>query len=312
MARYYLGVDGGQSGTTALIGDSDRKVLGRGESGPCNHVSDEERRQKFVRVLRECISGAASQAGVEPCGILFDAACLGFSGGPADKEPLIRSVVRAGALRVTHDAEIALAGATGGKPGVIAIAGTGSIAFGRNAEGKTARAGGWGSLFGDEGGAFDIVRQAVRAVLKHEEGWGPFTVLRDRLLAATGAASANEMMHRFYTPEYPRDRIAAFAGLVDEAARDGDLAAAGILAKAAQELATLAVTVRHQLFDPGQKAILSYAGGVFASKMVRNRYRLLVEVNEDNEFAPPERGPAEGALLEAYRLAGPPSPSEEN
>jgi len=109
---------------------------------------------------------------------------------------------------VTSDAFIALSGATAGGPGLVAIAGTGSIAFGRNAAGRTARAGGWGYLFGDEGGAFSIVRQALRAALRHEEGWGAPTELRPALLEATGAASANDLLHRLYTAEFTRQRIA--------------------------------------------------------------------------------------------------------
>src|ERR1700735_156549 len=106
--KLFLGVDGGQSRTTALIGDEEGRVLGAGAGGPCNHAGAEEGRQKLAR-------GGGGSVG----------------GGPA------------------------LAGATAGKPGIVMIAGTGSIAFGRNAGGRTARAGGWGFIFGDEGGAFD-------------------------------------------------------------------------------------------------------------------------------------------------------------
>src|SRR5258706_176871 len=80
--------------------------------------------------------------------------------------------------------------------------------------GRAARAGGWGYIFGDEGGGFDITRQALRAALRFEEGWGPATALRVMLLQATGARDANDALHRFYTQEYPRPRIASFSRLV--------------------------------------------------------------------------------------------------
>ena len=83
------------------------------------------------------------------------------------------------------------------------IAGTGSFCFGRNGAGQTARAGGWGYVFGDEGGGFDLSRQAVRAGLRFEEGWGPPTALRAMLLEATGAVDMNDLLHRMYTAEYP-------------------------------------------------------------------------------------------------------------
>ena len=181
--------------------------MGMGRGGPCNHVSSSEARARFTAAVGGAVAAALEQAGVRQTD--FEAACLGLSGGPADKEAVIREIVRAQKYSVTNDAVIALMGATAGEPGVIAIAGTGSIAFGRNAEGRTARAGGWGYAFGDEGGAFDLVRQAVRAGLRQEEGWGPATALRDALIEATGAPSMNDLVHRFYTPEYPRARIAS-------------------------------------------------------------------------------------------------------
>ena len=176
MSRWFLGVDGGQSSTTALIGDETGRVAGMGRGGPCNHVSSAEARTRFIDAMGGAVGAALRAAGIAEA--MFEAACLGLSGGPDDKEALVRDLVHAQKYSITNDAVIALVGATAGEPGVIAIAGTGSIAFGRNAEGRTARAGGWGYAFGDEGGAFDLVRQAVRAGLRQEEGWGTATALR--------------------------------------------------------------------------------------------------------------------------------------
>ena len=147
------------------------------------------------------------------------------SGGPDDKAALLAELIDAAHLVVTHDAAIALAGATCGEPGIITIAGTGSMAFGKNARGETARAGGWGYIYGDEGGAFDVVRQAVRAVLREHEGWGGRTALTPALLEASGAPDPNAMLHLFYTPEWPRWRVAGLAKIVHRIATEGDPAA---------------------------------------------------------------------------------------
>ena len=302
MSRRFLGVDGGQSSTTALIGDETGRVAGVGRGGPCNHVSSAEARTRFTAAIGEAIGAALRGAGIADAN--FEAACVGLSGGPTDKDALVRNLVRAQKYSITSDAVIALMGATTGEPGVIAIAGTGSIAFGRNAEGRTARAGGWGYAFGDEGGAFDLVRQAVRAGLRQEEGWGPSTALREALLKATGAASMNDLVHRFYTPEFPRARIASFAKLVDEAARNGDAVARDILHGGAQVLATLVAAVRRQLFHRSEQTRVSYIGGVFESAMLRERFAMLVELESSCRLEPPAYGPAAGALLEAYRMAG--------
>jgi N-acetylglucosamine kinase-like BadF-type ATPase len=315
----FLGIDGGQSSTTALIGDENGRVLGVGRAGPCNHAGEAEGREKFVRALSECVKDAAAQTTkmlpeATSSGIRFESACLGLSGGPADKEALAREIVNAKHYAFTHDALIALSGATAGEPGVVTIAGTGSISFGRNSVGRTARVGGWGYIFGDEGSAFDLVRKALRAALRFEEGWGPPTALRDALLDAIGSAgniassgsagNINDLLHRCYTSEFPRARIAAFAPLVDEMALAGDPVARDILHDAAQSLATIAGAVRQQLFAPAEIVTMSYAGGVFRSVMLLERFRLLVELVDGNRVTAPRFGPAAGALIEAYRLAG--------
>jgi len=300
MPDYFLGVDGGQSSTYALIGDASGRVLGGGRGGPSNHVGASEGRAKFTGAIQTCLSSACANAGLDAATIRFASACLGFSGGPADKESILREILPSDRTIVTHDALIALAGATGGEPGVILIAGTGSIAFGRNASGKTARAGGWGYVFGDEGGSFDIVRQALRAALRLEEGWGEPTSLRRMLLNRTGASDVNDLLHRFYTEEFPRPLIAAFAKLVDEAAESGDAIALEILSNAAQELAALASAVRGQLFEQHESVPVAYVGGVFGSATVRAKFVALA----GDRVGPPLHGPAAGALLEAYRAAG--------
>jgi N-acetylglucosamine kinase-like BadF-type ATPase len=300
----FLGVDGGQSSTTALVGDQTGRVLGEGTGGPCNHVGAAEGRDKLARAVSESVAAACKQAQLHPHQIYFEAACFGMSGGPADKEAILSGILPARKLVVTHDALIALSGATAGEPGVVTIAGTGSIAFGRNAAGETARAGGWGYLFGDDGGGYDIVRQAVRAALRFEEGWGPETALQGVLLAATGAPDANEAMHSLYTAEWPRPRVAALSERVDEAAAAGDAVARDILANAAQQLAMLAITVRQQLFRAGETVTICHVGGVFRSRYLMARFQQLVELAEGCRLEPPRYGPAAGALLEAYRAAG--------
>jgi N-acetylglucosamine kinase len=300
--KVFLGVDGGQSSTTALVGDAGGRVIGYGRAGPCNHVSGDERREKFLRVVGGCVEEACRQAGIART--RFTSACLGFSGGAEDKRELVEQLLQSDQTEVTHDALIALTGATAGRPGIITIAGTGSIAFGRNAAGKTARSGGWGYVFGDEGGGFDLTRQALRAALRMEEGWGPATVLRNKLLQAGGASSANELLHQFYKPDYPKAKIAAFSKLVEQAAWEGDAVAAAILKASAQQLAMLASAVRGQLFAGGEPARVAWIGGVFGCALVLETFRMLVELEEGNQCSEPVMGPAAGALLEAYRLAG--------
>jgi len=302
--RLFLGVDGGQSGTLAMIGDASGRVLGSGEGGPCNHAAAGEGRRKLEFAVAESVGAACLQAGLDAAAVRFEAACFGMSGGPDDKREILAGILRVEKLMVTNDAVIALAGATVTGQGIITISGTGSIAFGRNAAGRSARAGGWGYVFGDEGGGFDIARQALRAALRMEEGWGPRTSLREVLLAETGARDVNDLLHRFYTPEWPRSRVAGLARAVDRAAQDSDAVATEILRGEAQQLALIAGAVRGQLWSEGGAVEVAYIGGVFESGLLLETFRMLVELNEGVRCGPPRHGPAEGALLEAYRSVG--------
>ncbi len=302
MSGLFLGVDGGQSGTTALIANAEGEVLGRGSGGPCNHTSGAEAASKLERVVRHCVAAACESAGIAVPEI-FEAACFGMSGGPEDKIAVLKQAAPARHWMITDDALIALSGALAGEPGVMTIAGTGSIAMGRGPRGDVRRAGGWGYVFGDEGGAFDIVRQALRACLRAEEGWGDGSRLREMFLAETGCVDMNAVLHLFYTPGWPRSRVARLAVPVDKLAEEGDSIAQQLLANAAQSLALFAQSVRRQLWPDSSQVKCSYIGGVFESRTVLHRYTSLLALG-GCVVSEPAMGPASGALLEAYREAG--------
>lgn len=293
---YFLGIDGGQTATKAAVGDESR-LLGAGMAGPCNHVGAAEGRAKLTSAVSESLAEALTAAGLLGREIRFQAACCGMSGGPDDKDAILREILPADRVEVTTDAHIALTGALGGLPGVIVIAGTGSIALAENASRRTARAGGWGYIYGDEGGAFDLTRQALRAALRTEEGWGEPTSLHDKLLEATGERSANALLHRFYTDDWPRPRIAALAPLVEEAAQEGDRIARGLLADTGRRLAELAAAAGTQLFGDVLPRIAPI-GGVLQSELVRESFIAAAP----GSVVEPAEPPAVGALIRARRL----------
>ena len=131
--------------------------------------------------------------------------------------------------------------------------------------------------------------------MRAEEGWGPATALRKTLLDAAGGTSINEVLHSFYTSEFPRDRIAALAPEVDQAAVAGDTVARAILDGAALQLAGLAHAVRGRLFLPAETVPTAYIGGVFRSSVLREDFRRRIS------SGPALHPPAIGALIEAYR-----------
>jgi len=301
--RLYFGIDGGQSSTKALLADETGKVIGRGRGGPCNHVGSMEGRAKFLSAVGDCLRQAYHEAGLESTSVRFASVCLGLSGGAEDKEAYIKELIPSERYKLTHDAEIALIGGTAGEPGIIIIAGTGSIAFGRNGQMQTARAGGWGYIFGDEGGGFDLARQGLRRALQYEEGWGPPTVLHKALLEASGAASANALLHELYN-KFDRQQIAGYAKLVTNAAEQGDEVALEVLKTAAESLTSYVTGVYGQLFKKGETVQIVAVGGVFKShaftqKLMQNIYTSIL-----CPLGSPKLSPAAGALLEALRQDG--------
>jgi N-acetylglucosamine kinase-like BadF-type ATPase len=307
MSRLYLGIDGGQSSTKALLADGAGKVIGRGRGGPCNHAGSAEGRAKFLEAVGDCLRQSFHEAGLDLDSAHFAAVCLGLSGGSEDKEAYVRELIRSDRYKLTHDAEIALLGGTGGEPGIIIIAGTGSIAFGRNAQMQTARAGGWGYIFGDEGGGFDLARQALRRILQYEEGWGPATILHKALLEVSDVETANALLHRFYN-QFDRKQIATCARLVTAAATQGDQVALEILRASAHALTRYVSGVYKQLFQNAESVPIVNVGGVFESDLLLAELKRNVNAELGCWVSGPLLSPAVGALLEALRLDGNPAP----
>jgi N-acetylglucosamine kinase-like BadF-type ATPase len=303
MTRFYLGVDGGQSSTKALLADETGRVIGRGHGGPCNHVASAEGRSKFLSAVGDCLRQAYHEAGLESASVHFASVCLGLSGGAEDKEAYTKELIASDRYKLTHDAEIALLGGTAGEPGIIVIAGTGSIAFGLNAQQQTARAGGWGYIFGDEGGGFDLAKQAIRRALQHEEGWGPPTTLRKALLEVSGAATVNGLMHQLYN-KFDRTQIASYASLVTSAAEKGDQAALEILKAAVSSLTSYVTGVYDQLFKKSETVQIVAVGGVFKIHLLMQQLMQKIYSSLHCPLGNPRLSPSAGALLEALRQDG--------
>ena len=137
--KLYLGVDGGQSSTKALVGNAAGEILGRGSGGPCNHARVGEGRAKLERALTDAVGQALAPLGLTLASARFHRVCVGMSGGPDDKREIIERFIQADSYDLTTDAHIALYGAVEGGAGAIVISGTGSIALSRDSQGRTWR-----------------------------------------------------------------------------------------------------------------------------------------------------------------------------
>jgi N-acetylglucosamine kinase-like BadF-type ATPase len=164
---------------------------------------------------------------------------------------------------IVNDALVALVAGAGDRPGVVIVAGTGSIAYGRDGRGQAARAGGWGYLLGDEGGGFWIGRAALSAVVRAFDGRGPTTMLSDFVLVAMQLTSPTQLIQAVYEHGLHRQAIAGIASVVQRAAAAGDAVSMEILSRAAGELVSAAATVTSRLGMRGDPFPTVLAGGIF-------------------------------------------------
>jgi N-acetylglucosamine kinase-like BadF-type ATPase len=257
---FVLGIDAGGTKTVCLLADADGRVLAEARGGGANLQADGE--LQVEKVLHDVMERALGDRSVLPAAI-----CLGIAGVDRDDDAnIIRSLMRRigykARILVTNDALIALVAAVGDAPGVVLIAGTGSIAYGRNEAGQAARAGGWGYVLADEGSGYWIGRQALRAVVREADGRGPATALTPRVLAHFAASRPEELVHAIYSRNLRPAAIASVAQAVQQAADEDDPVAIEILVVGARELATCAASVVSQLELRDRPFAFVLAGGI--------------------------------------------------
>ncbi|MBA2527544.1 MAG: ATPase [Pyrinomonadaceae bacterium] len=260
-----VGIDGGGSKTHAVIVDAEGRTLGEGTSGPSNPLRVGIARA--AAAVREAIDKACEAAQVRREDII--AAEIGLAG---TRRPELRERVREGLsnlgiadVEVVSDADIALYGATDGEPGVVVIAGTGSVCCGVNARGKRNCAGGWGPVAGDEGGGAWIARRALRAIAHASDGRGPKTSLMAAACAYFHVTTPDDLSTAIYAPTMTNERLAGFGKQVIEAAKAKDQVAREIMAEAGSELGVaVAAVIRNLKLEP-ERFQVAYVGGVFAA-----------------------------------------------
>src|SRR5687767_8784136 len=258
---HVLGIDAGGTKTVCLLADATGEIVAEARGGGANLQSAGE--LAVEKVLHHVMEEALGERDILPAAI-----CLGIAGvdRPEDAEA-VRGIMRRIGFKtptlVVNDALVALVAGAGDEPGVVIVAGTGSIAYGKDGSGHAARAGGWGYLLGDEGGGFWIGRSALSAVVRQFDGRGPATLLTAMVLDHMRLASPTELIHEIYYRDLHRQTIARLAGLVQKATDAGDAVAAQILTRAGGELANAAASVITRLGMRGDAFPTVLAGGIF-------------------------------------------------
>lgn len=237
---FLAGIDGGGTKTKVVCVALDGTPLESKRFGPfnLNSIGPErfsallEEIGHFLNSLGHCVSLAIGSAGISN----------------QDMVQMVDDAMEKAKIsnwKLVGDQEIALYGALDGAPGIALIAGTGSICFGRADDGSVARSGGWGHLIGDEGSGYALGRDALIAVAKAWDGYGPQTALTQLLATEYALTGQKEIISYVYGGD--KSRIAALSRLVEQAARDGDPVSIAILRENAKKLSSLAAAVAQRL-----------------------------------------------------------------
>jgi glucosamine kinase len=262
---FYAGADGGGTKTTVALCDGGGRELARVE-GPAGLVDPREP-EASAQVVADLVRQAMGDAGLSHTPAALVAGLAGV-GNPAERDAVrnaLQAMDVAASVRIVTDGEIALEGALGGGPGVLLIAGTGSVAYGRGPDGRIERCGGWGMTVGDEGSGFAIGCAGLTAALYAHDGRGPRTALLDDLMHAIGVTDPRGIPPWALRAE--KSEVAALARPVLDAAEGGDEVALGVIAVQARELARHVVALGTRLAPWPAPVHVVFHGGVLQSPL---------------------------------------------
>jgi N-acetylglucosamine kinase-like BadF-type ATPase len=309
--KTFLGVDGGGTKTRFLLIDETGKVLACGLDGPAYYP--EIGLDRLREMLARGIERTLRQASVREQDLSYAFLGLPAYGEDSKLLPVLDAAplqaLPHGRYRCDNDMVCGWAGALAGADGINVVAGTGSIAYGEHA-GRSARAGGWGELFGDEGSSYWLAREGLRLFARMSDGRTARGPLYERMRRHFALESDLDVCAAIYGQDIAqRSQLAQLAKVVTAAAADGDRAALDLLAAAARELADLVDAVSGQLGFPADAAIpVSCSGGMFQPE---NRLRGPLEAQLQRRssryrFVEPRLPPDVGAAIQAARLNGTP------
>jgi glucosamine kinase len=301
--RATLGVDGGGTKTHAAILDLNLNILGEGAAGPSNPLRVGV--VSAATAIREAVDQACDAAGLRRTDLV--AAEIGLAGVRRHElRARMHDSLKGLAIRdlmVVGDADIALYAATQGAPGLVVIAGTGSICCGSNARGKHACAGGWGPLAGDEGGGAWIARRGLRAIAYASDGRGPATSLSAAASKYFRVSNPIDLSTAIYAPAVTNEYLAGFGKFVIQAAKAKDRVAREILVEAGKELGVAAAAVIRNLKLERETFPVGYVGGVFAASgelLLSHLREAILGIAPRAFFTPPKFPPAVAAARMAH------------
>lgn len=316
LPDLVMGIDGGQTALKCALATRDGILLGQGQGSGLLHLAQDGGPERFQQALDEALRAAWAEAGLEPRPVA--ALVMGLTGVTSAGTPeaalavrLAGGLIKAAKIAAESDALAALKGAHAGGPGIISIAGTGSITLGIDQRGRLERAGGWGWLLGDEGSAFWIGREGLRAALRAQEGLGPNTALLPAFQTHFQVEELIQIKRVVFSAGFGAQGFAALAPLVSAAAENGDTAGGDILRQAGQELAASVRAVANRLDFGLEPVAVAPVGGAFEHfPGLRRSFEAHLGAAGRFAVAPPLYPPVIGAVLMARQLADQINPQE--
>ncbi|TWU17774.1 BadF/BadG/BcrA/BcrD ATPase family protein [Novipirellula galeiformis] len=297
-----LGIDGGGSKTVAWLARRNHQcrteTIGRGRSGPSNGRSvGFDQATANLDLAIDAVFADAKRTRTTVA-----SACLSLAGADREAEQqLIRTWAEqcqlSHRITITNDAMPVLYAASRDGVGIALISGTGSLAIGRSADGSTARCGGWGGLFGDEGSGYQIGVAGLRAAARAADGRGPQTSLLPSILEHYQITSPSELIPVIYSEQTNRASIARLALIVFAAAESGDVAAGDIIESAAAELCEMVTALATRLGFAETPFAFAVTGGVLTQqpRFADRLCQLLSDVGLQPQIHP-IREPVAGAV----------------
>lgn len=262
-ALLVMGIDGGGTKTKVLLaetdgGSSEPRIVGEGIGGPSNAVAIPF--EQAAANVAEAIRQATAEAQIDVkqvCAVCFAMAGAGRESVRDSWQQWSQSQGVSNGVVVSDVAAVFAASCKSGV-GVALISGTGSVAYGQNSKGQTARVGGWGHLISDEGSGYWIARQALKAIVQAEDGLAVPTLLTAKFLEELQVDTVTELVRE--VSRYDRRETANWSSLVFQAAKEDEVADK-ILRQASTHLSTSVVNVANQL-KLGSEFEVGLAGGI--------------------------------------------------
>ena len=299
--KYYIGVDGGGTKTAVCAANLDSSELNyttaTGTSWRENGVG------RVAQTISDAVHELTGDSFTGIAGMAMGLPCYGESvEGDLALKQAIGEAFGSIPIYLTNDVEVGWAGSMALEPGINVVAGTGSIAFGKDDHGNTARSGGWSEFFGDEGSCYWMGRKVMEIFSKQSDGRHPkdelFATVCDEFGLKNGLDLIDLIYHKYSNS---RESVASFQILAHKAASAGAPSAIALYSEAVQELCLLVEAVRNKLDFGRNTWSVSYSGGLFnAGDFVLPLFKREIEKN-GGKLTTPEFSPVEGAVLLAFQ-----------